>query len=167
VTENGHAAPGKREITIERTFHASQDEVWEMWTTKEGVESWWGPDGFAVTVRGLACRVGGRLDIVMEATAPGPIAMLERSGQSLVSVSVCTFTEIVPTSRIALVTRVDFIPGREPYNVACSVELVAVPDGTRMTFRSEPMHDEHWTWLATAGWESSFDRLANLLNKHS
>ena len=36
----------KREpITMERTFDATLHEVWELWTTKAGIESWWGPDG--------------------------------------------------------------------------------------------------------------------------
>jgi hypothetical protein len=33
-------------ITIERTYPASVEEVWELWTTKEGIEAWWAPDGF-------------------------------------------------------------------------------------------------------------------------
>ena len=33
----------KRRITLERTYKASLQDVWDMWTTKEGIESWWGP----------------------------------------------------------------------------------------------------------------------------
>jgi len=42
-------APGTpaRKITIERTYEASIDVLWDLWTTKEGIESWWGPDGFS------------------------------------------------------------------------------------------------------------------------
>ncbi len=36
----------KRRITIERTYQASIEDVWELWTTKEGIESWWGPGRF-------------------------------------------------------------------------------------------------------------------------
>ena len=35
-----------RRITMERTFAAPMEDVWELWTTKEGIESWWGPEGF-------------------------------------------------------------------------------------------------------------------------
>ena len=45
-------------LTLERTFQASIDEVWELWTTKEGIESWWGPEGFSVVVRDLDLRPG-------------------------------------------------------------------------------------------------------------
>ena len=34
-------------ITFERTFRATVGEVWDLWTTKKGLESWWGPQGFA------------------------------------------------------------------------------------------------------------------------
>ena len=27
-------------LTLERTFQAAIDDVWELWTTKEGIESW-------------------------------------------------------------------------------------------------------------------------------
>lgn len=41
----------RRMIKIERTYLASLDEVWDLWTTKAGIASWWGPEGFAVKVR--------------------------------------------------------------------------------------------------------------------
>jgi len=37
-------------ITLERTYHGAIEDVWELWTTKAGIESWWGPDGFTVKV---------------------------------------------------------------------------------------------------------------------
>ena len=56
-------ATDRAPIVIERTYQASPQEVWEMWTTKEGLESWWGPERFSSTVRTLELRVGGRLEI--------------------------------------------------------------------------------------------------------
>src|SRR5205823_13949104 len=68
--EDGHRRAGARlrgftrrvidrpKLTVERTFRASIDEVWELWTTKDGIESWWGPDGFSVAVRDLDLRPG-------------------------------------------------------------------------------------------------------------
>ena len=40
MTENQRNA----RITIERTYRASVEDVWDLWTTKEGIESWWGPE---------------------------------------------------------------------------------------------------------------------------
>src|SRR5437899_9019872 len=33
-----------RKIRIERNYYASANEVWDLWTTREGIESWWAPD---------------------------------------------------------------------------------------------------------------------------
>ena len=57
-------------LTIERTFDASIEDVWELWTTREGIESWWGPEGFSVAVQEMEMRPGGKL--VYEMTATGP-----------------------------------------------------------------------------------------------
>src|SRR5258708_30735975 len=57
-------------LTIERTFDASIEEVWELWTTREGIESWWGPEGFSVAVQEMEMRPGGKL--VYEMTTAGP-----------------------------------------------------------------------------------------------
>ena len=43
----------KPRITIERTYKAALKDVWDLWTTKEGIESWWGPDGFTTKVNKL------------------------------------------------------------------------------------------------------------------
>jgi uncharacterized protein YndB with AHSA1/START domain len=45
-------------ITLERTVPAPLAEVWQLWTTKSGIESWWSPDGFAIEVRELDLRRG-------------------------------------------------------------------------------------------------------------
>ena len=38
-------------------------------TTKDGIESWWGPGGFTVKVRKLDLRSGGELHYAMIAIA--------------------------------------------------------------------------------------------------
>src|SRR6185369_12585987 len=70
----------RRTITLERTFTAPVEDVWELWTTREGIESWWGPDGFTVKVRKLDLRVGGELLYDMIATAPEQIEFMKKAG---------------------------------------------------------------------------------------
>ena len=41
------AAATSPKFVMERTYRASVDELWELWTTKEGFESWWPPEGAA------------------------------------------------------------------------------------------------------------------------
>jgi len=59
----------KRRVTLERTYPAPIAMVWELWTTKEGIESWWGPRGFRVEVHSIDLRVGGELLYSMIADA--------------------------------------------------------------------------------------------------
>lgn len=44
-TTRSAAAATSPELVFERTYRASVDELWELWTTKEGFESWWPPRG--------------------------------------------------------------------------------------------------------------------------
>ena len=63
----------RRMITIERTFNAAIEDVWALWTTADGIESWWGPEGFRVKVRKLELRAGGALHYDMIAAGPDQI----------------------------------------------------------------------------------------------
>ena len=38
-------------VVIERTYRATVEELWALWTTKAGFESWWGPEGVRVEVK--------------------------------------------------------------------------------------------------------------------
>ena len=60
----------KAKFVIERTYRASLADVWDLWTTKEGFESWWGPQGFRADVHELDARVGGTLRYAMVAATP-------------------------------------------------------------------------------------------------
>jgi len=155
----------RRRVTLERSFAAPIDEVWELWTTKEGIESWWGPDGFTVKVQRLDLRPGGELVYAMTATAPDQMEFLKKAGMPVTTVSRLTYTEVVPPHRLAYSQTADFIPGVEPYEVPTTVELEQGPDGVRMVLSFTAMHDEHWTSLAVMGWESELGKLAKLLEK--
>ena len=50
--ESNHESGQK--IVIERAYDASIKDVWALWTTREGIESWWGPEGFHKEIRGQA-----------------------------------------------------------------------------------------------------------------
>lgn len=152
-----------RRITLERSFKATLDEVWELWTTKDGIESWWGPDGFTVKVRKLELRPGGELLYAMTATAPEQVEFMTRAGLPLTTESRLTFSEIVPLRRLAWSQLADFIPDVTPYSVATVVELHPGLHDVRMVLTFDAMHDPQWTKMAVMGRESELERLAKLL----
>jgi len=156
--------PARRRVTIERRFNAAIEDVWELWTTKDGIESWWRPDGFAVKVRRLDLRPGGELRYDMSAIAPDQIEFLQKAGMPPTTPSLVTYTEVVPRKRLAFRQLVDFIPNVKPYEVAMMVEFDATPQGVRMVLTLDAMHDEYWTKMAVRGWESELDKLAKILH---
>jgi uncharacterized protein YndB with AHSA1/START domain len=150
-------------LTLERTFKTSLEEVWELWTTRDGIESWWGPEGFSVAVSELDLRPGGELVYAMSATEPEQMAYMTKAGMPLVTKHRLTYTEVNPVRRLAYKYMVDFIPGVVPYEVDTVIELHEVRDGVRMVLTFDRMHDDVWTRLAVMGRESELGRLDALL----
>lgn len=157
-------ASSSPKLTLERTFRAHIREVWELWTTREGIEAWWGPDGFSVDVRSLELRAGGDLVYVMSAVAPEQIDYMKKAGMPVSTHHSLTFIEVSPPRRLAYRNVVDFVPGVEPYQIVTLLELAEVEGGgTRLVLTFDAMHDDRWTQLARMGHESELDRLEQLL----
>jgi uncharacterized protein YndB with AHSA1/START domain len=155
----------RQKVTLERTFDASVEELWDLWTTKEGIESWWGPDGFAVKVQKLDLRPGGELLYTMTAIASDQIEFMKKAGMPLTTETRATYTEVVPPRRLVYSTKADFIPGVEPYDAATVVELHPSAEGVRLVLTIDAMHDEHWTQMAVMGWKNELEKLARVLKK--
>ena len=156
------AAPRKR-IRLERFYRAELRDVWDLWTTKEGIESWWGPGGFAVTVRTLDLRPGGELRYAMTAVDPPQVAFMKKAGMPTTQELHITFTDVVPFRRLEYLHAADFIPRTEPYDIATLVELEETPEGVRLVLTFDAMHNEEWTERAVMGWEGELGQLAAVL----
>ena len=155
------------QIALERTYEASPEDVWALWTTKDGIESWWGPDGFCVKVRALELRAGGALHYDMIATGPDQVAYMKKAGMPLSQPVRAFFTEVTPPRRLAFTCLVDFVPGVAEYESATVVELAARGGDTHLVLTVEAMHDEQWTNMAVMGWQSELGKLAQALGKKS
>ena len=162
-TTAASARTSRRTVTLERTFKAPLEDVWELWTTKAGIESWWGPDGFRVEVEHLELRPGGELRYSMITTGSDQIEYMKKAGMPLTTKHRATYTEVTPMTRVAYLHSADFIPGVEPYDVAYSIELYPSADSVRMVLRFEAMHDEQWTGMAVQGWGEELEKLAGVL----
>lgn len=157
------SAPARARFSIERKYAASINEAWALWTTKAGIESWWGPEGFEVVVTSLDLRPGGELIYLMTAIAPDQVAFMKQAGMPVTTECRVTYTDVVPPGRLAYKTLADFVPGVEPYEVATVVELQARADGVTLKITFDAMHDELWTERASAGNESQLRKLDALL----
>lgn len=146
-------------VVIQRTYRATVEDLWALWTTKSGFESWWGPEGFRVEVHALEARVGGALDYDMIADAPEAIAAMENMGQPVSHGTHGKFAEFQPHARLALVHVIDFVSGMEPYESRIEVDFSVEGEWARMVVTLHPHLDPHWTKMAVEGFTSQLTKL--------
>ncbi|HXM14361.1 MAG TPA: SRPBCC domain-containing protein [Candidatus Eremiobacteraceae bacterium] len=161
----GTPESNRRKVTLTCTYEASLEDIWHLWTTKAGLESWWGPEGFTTQVRKLDLRPGGELLYAMTATAPAQIEFMKRAGMPLTTEARVTYTEVSPMRRLAYVHSVDFIPGVEAYDIATVVEFHAERNRVRMIIHLDAMHSDEWTQRAVAGWDSQLSKVDKLFRR--
>ena len=150
-------------VRFERTYDGPIDDVWELWTTKDGFESWWGPEGFRVEVSKIEARAGGELHYAMIAARAEEIAYMKQQGWAVSHATHGKFIQFEPKRRLMLRHRIDFIPGVEAYDNDMRVELV--PEGARvkMIVEIQPHIDEVWTRNSAQGFESQLTKVAAAL----
>jgi uncharacterized protein YndB with AHSA1/START domain len=150
--------------TLERDYRATLDEVWALWTTTDGLESWWGPEGFSVTVQHLDLRPGGELRYTMTATAPEQVAFMRQEGMPLATEVSLVYTEVEHRRRLSYTMSTDFVPNVKPYASVTRVSFSPAPRGVHMVLSFSPMHDDEWTQRARLGHESELARLEAILH---
>ena len=146
-------------VVVERTYRAAVADLWALWTTKDGFESWWGPEGFRVEVHALEARAGGVLEYDMIADAPDAIAAMKQMGQPLSHNTHGWFSDFKPTDRLALTHKIDFVPGMETYESLIEVDFYPKGDEARMVVTIHPHRDPHWTKMSVMGFESQLKKL--------
>lgn len=156
--------PGNGEgFRIIRYFNAPTSKVYQMWTTKEGLATWWGPSaqamGYQFAVNALDVKVGGTYDIQMSNKEHGE---LHNHG---------TYTEVVPNKRIAQQWTFDIFlaPGETPYPIQITIDFEECPTmepgkmGTKMTFTQGPMAKPDFTEGSRQGVMQNLRHLADVL----
>jgi len=155
-----HEVQGQTKIVIERSYRARVEELWDLWTTKDGFESWWGPQGFRVEVQEIDARVGGALRYDMIADAPEIVAAMTRMGHPTSHPTRSTFTTVEHHTRLVLTNVLDFIPGVAPYESTIAVDFVPVgDDAVRMVVSLDTLHDAEWTARQQEGMTSQIGKL--------
>lgn len=77
-----------KQLSINHTFDAPIELVWEMWTQPEHLAQWWGPNGFTTTIHKMNVAQGEEWLLTMH----GP------DGKNYPNKSV--FTEVIPFRKI-------------------------------------------------------------------
>jgi len=156
-TEKGSTS--RSSAVIERTYRTRVEELWELWTTKEGFESWWGGEGSRVEVRAIEAREGGELHYDMIAVVAEDITVRNQLGLAPSSSVRARFTEFKPYRRLILTHVIDFVPGVKPYESTISVDFFPAGDSVRMVTTIEPMHDDEFTQTSIRVFTSQLEML--------
>ena len=101
----------KRTVTINRTFNASIELVWEAWTQPEHIAKWWSPKGMETKIIEHDFTVGGKWKYAM----PMP------NGQEFIAEG--TYTEIIKLAKI--ISLADFKPMTEGVEIQ-SLSLIHI-----------------------------------------
>ena len=141
---------------IERVWDAPIDLIWELWTTPEAVQSWYGPNGFDATVHEMHLEVGGRYKYTMSAATPEMAANMEKSGKPSSWTVEATFTAVDPPHRLAW----DSPWGND--KLMTSVTFTEVEGGVKMELVIDATKPEMTTGAAM-GWKSTVERFAGVL----
>jgi uncharacterized protein YndB with AHSA1/START domain len=158
MSSNATSAANQK-VVVERTYRASVRELWDLWATREGFESWWGPEGFRVEVHALDPSAGGALHYSMIADAPEMVAAMRQMGRPVSTETRGRFSEFRPYTRLALTHVIDFIPGVAAYESTTAVDFEPSGDHVRMIVTVDPMHDEQMTQMALMGLTSQLSKL--------
>ncbi|MFO0675815.1 MAG: SRPBCC domain-containing protein [Polyangiaceae bacterium] len=150
---------GQAKVVVERTYTASLEDVWSLWTTKDGFESWWGPQGFRVEVHVLEAKPGGALRYDMIAATPEMVAAMKKMGAPESHPTNSSFHEITPRSRLVLRNVIDFLPGVEPYLSDIQVDFSESGGKVRMVVTLDGMHDAKFTEMQKEGFTSQLTKL--------
>jgi uncharacterized protein YndB with AHSA1/START domain len=148
----------KEKVVIERTYKASIQDIWDLWTTKDGFESWWGPVGFRADVHELDARVGGALRYDMVADTPETIAAMKEMGGPSHKVG-ARFVELKPRQRLVIRNVMDFLPGVAAYEADICVDFIPAGDKVRMVVTLDALHSPEFSKMQKEGFTSQLTKL--------
>ena len=143
-TDQAKTAP----IRFERVYDGPVEDLWALWTTKDGVEAWFAPGGCRLEAPIMDMREGGEFEHVMTAVDADAVAYMERTGRSLVTRIRGHFVELRPHERLHLRFSMDFLPGVEPYPYDMVVEFHPQGERVRMVVTADAHPDSEMTRLA-------------------
>jgi uncharacterized protein YndB with AHSA1/START domain len=151
--------PGAASVRFERVYDASIEDVWALWTTKQGLEEWFAPEGMYFEVSLLEPWVGGAFEHVMTAVGAEQVAYLSNLDRPASAWVSGRFIEVVRHQRLRIRFDIDFVPGVDSYPYDMLVELHAEAGRVRMVLIADRHPDPEMTRGAILGFTSQLQRL--------
>ena len=160
----------ERGLVIMRIFDAPRELVWKAWTDPEMFKKWWGPKIFTCPAAKMDLRVGGKYLCCMQ-SAEGPEVWQKGIWTTGVYREIVSMERLVMTDSFAdaegnVVPASHYgMPEDFPLEMLVTVTFEEYEGKTKMTLRHVglPSIIEQ---DAGAGWNESFDKLAEYLAKN-
>jgi uncharacterized protein YndB with AHSA1/START domain len=149
----------KNAVTIERSFDAPVDLIWQMWTVPEHFAAWYGPEGATIPVAKMDVRVGGTRLVCMEMQTPnGPMQMwFTGEYREVVENERLVYTESMSDENGNVLSPLDMgMPAGHPTTTEVRVELEHTGGRTKMVMTHVGIPDDS---PGAAGWAMAFDKL--------
>ena len=152
-----------KDVVIERTFNASIDLVWKMWTEAPSFKQWYGPEGATIPVAEIDSKVGGKRLVCMEMNTPNGLMQMWFAGE---------FIEVTPMTRLSytesmsdkdgnIISQTDMgMPEGTPETTTVTVELADNGESTKMIMTHAGVAADS---PGAAGWNMAIDKLEGLL----
>ena len=160
MTDNNTA---QQAVTIERSFDAPAELIWQMWTDPRHFEAWYGPDGATIHVATMDVRVGGSRLVGMEAQTPSGDVQMWFAGEyrEVVENERLVYTEFMSDANGNALSDTG-TPEGHPATTEVRVELQNVGSRTRtvMTHAGIPADSP-----GAAGWTMALDKLGAHLRR--
>lgn len=153
---NAVSTPAQDEIRITRVFNASQQQVWNAWTSPAMLVHWFGCAAFSTTHAEADVHVGGRWRVIM--LAPG--------GEEFPAYG--TYLEVRAPDRLSFTHQWEKpVAGVNPadHRTVVIVEFSKVEGGTRMEFCQSGLATEASRDSHIGGWSDSFDAFQQQLRE--
>ncbi len=143
-------------VTLEHTFTAPRQIVWDAWTDSRHLAQWWGPDHFTAPVCDLELRIGGSLRI----------DMLGPDGQIYPMTGVVT--ELDPPQRLAFRSTALDNAGTPLFDIQNTIGFADDGAHTHLTLEARVLTtygENAGMYLSgmEAGWSQSLGKLDRLL----
>lgn len=152
-----------KDVVITRTFNAPIKSVWDMWTSPENFQKWYGPEGATLPTIEMDVQVEGKRFFCMEVNTPnGPMKMWFTGKYLEVNPTTkLSYTEImsdedgnpIPPSAVGM-------PGDEPKITTVTIELTDIDSKSTemtMTHAGIPANSP-----GAIGWNMAIDKLEKL-----
>jgi uncharacterized protein YndB with AHSA1/START domain len=156
--------PAASDLVITRIFDAPRELVWKAWTEPEHLMRWWAPKGYTSPVCKIDLRLGGKYLNCM------------RSPEGKEFWSTGVYQEIVPPERLVVTDSFadqdgNVVPASHygmgedfPLELQITVTFEEQDGKTKMTLRHVGFPAGQMREMAGAGWNESFDKLAESLH---